>query len=51
MSRNITSVKDAFESLNREVSILGLKVNTDKTKNMVATSGIRGQTINIGVEF
>ena len=50
MGRNITSVKDAFESLNREASFLGLKVNADKTKYMVATNtpGIRSQTTNIG---
>ena len=50
MDRNISSVKDAFESLYREASVLDLKVNADKTKYMVATnaSGIRGQTINIG---
>ena len=50
MGRNIMTVKDAFESLNREASVLGLKVNADKTKYMVATnaSGIRGQTVNIG---
>lgn len=50
VGRNITSVKDAFESLNREASFLGLKVNADKTKYMVATNtpGIRSQTTNIG---
>jgi sorting nexin-29 len=50
VGRNIAAVKDAFESLEKGAEAVGLRINTDKTKYMVATKKGAGGVQNLIVD-